>query len=261
MLDSELTLHQGDCLEVLPTIPAGSVGMCFCDLPYGVTENRWDRVIPLEPLWEQLLRVGKKNCVYVFTATERFGARLITSQEKLFRYGLVWQTGRPSGFLNAKRRPLRKHESLLIFGYGSLTYNPQKTPKLRPQRHGGVKDERQGFGAQPNRQSLAGKMYTENYPVSVVEFVKEQGCHPTQKPVALLEWLIKTYSNPGDTILDPTMGSGTTGVACVNTGRGFVGIEKDAAYFATCEKRIADASKTPHLETMLYLKDLRGVAP
>jgi site-specific DNA-methyltransferase (adenine-specific) len=235
-------LHLGDCLEVLTTLADASVDLVVADLPYGVTKNPWDVVIPLEPLWAELLRVGKLRCAYVFTATQPFATTMINSQRRLFRYDLVWDKTRTTGFLDANRKPMRRHESVLMFYRKQPTYNPQKKPGapwVKTRAQAGDRN----YGAVT---SNGHKQISEGprYPTSIVTVPSgnKASVHPTQKPVALLEWLIKTYSNPGDTVLDPTMGSGTAGVACLNTARGFIGIEKDAGFFATAQKRIAEVS-------------------
>lgn len=230
-----VTLQQGDCLELLRDLPAGSVDMVFADLPYGVTANKWDTVIPFAPLWEQFLRVGKRNCAYVFTATQPFTSALVHSQKRLFKYELIWEKENGTGFLNAKKQPLRCHESILVFYRGQPTYCAQKTPG-KPyicKQGGGTAN----YGAVRNHYVTESK--GGRHPLSIVRVSRDKGkVHPTQKPVALLEWLIRTYTNPSDTVLDPTMGSGTTGVACANTGRNFHGIELDPTYFAMAQRRI-----------------------
>lgn len=238
-----MILHLGDCLEVLPTIE-GPIDMVFADLPYGVTANKWDSVIPFEPLWRELLRVGKKNCAYVFTATQPFATALICSQPKLFRYDLVWCKTAATGYANAKYRPMAAHEQILIFSYATanpmsalrMTYNPQKTQGKPYIRHCDTRSS--NYGTQLDSRNPRLNASGDRHPRSYVTLPSGRMGHPTQKPVALLEWLIKTYSNPGDTILDPVMGSGTSGVACLNTGRNFIGIEKDPHYFRTAIKRI-----------------------
>ncbi len=231
-------MWHGDCLDLLPGIPDGSIDMVFADLPYGVTANKWDSVIPFEPLWAELLRVGKRNAAFVFTATQPFATALINSQPRLFRYDLVWEKNWPSGWLNSKKMPMRSHEHILVFSAGNMTYNPQKVPgkpysvkrSHRSQTYGGARSQDGSYGAERHPQSVLRIAHAE----------RRAGRHPTQKPVALLEWLVKTYTNPGDTVLDPTMGSGTTGVACLNTGRQSIGIEKDATYYATAQRRLAE---------------------
>jgi site-specific DNA-methyltransferase (adenine-specific) len=239
---------RGCCLEELKQIPDGLVDMVFADLPYGVTCNKWDSVIPFALLWDQLLRVGKKNAAFVFTATQPFATALINSQPKFFRYDLVWEKSAVSGFLNCRCRPLPSHESILIFSQGTanpqslnrIVYNPQKTKGTPYRTNPGI-----AGGNTYNHSRSVKKTKIDNkgdrYPVSVLKIATIRGNHPTQKPVALLEWLIKTYSNPGDVILDPTMGSGTTGVACANTQRHFIGVEKDPTYFDTAQKRVDSA--------------------
>lgn len=241
-----MLLH-GDCLTELSQVPDASVQMVFADLPYGVTANKWDVVIPFEPLWDELLRIGKPRCAYVFTGTQPFATNLICSQRKLFRYDLIWEKSMASGSMNACKMPLRAHEAILLFYRYLPVYNPQMRPgngrketRLRKPSYSPTYNKHRAPSTYVNGQP--------RFPRSVVYFDKcrdknghNQRMHPTQKPVALLEWLIKTYSNPGDVILDPTMGSGTTGVACSTTGRSFIGIEKDAQYFEVACKRIAEA--------------------
>lgn len=236
----------GDCLELLPTLPAGSVDMVFADLPYGVTANKWDSVIPFAPLWEQLLRVGKKNCAYVFTATQPFATALINSQPRLFRYDLIWQKNRHTGHLNVNKMPLRTHETILVFYRALPIYNPIKTEGHTARDAWNTTKTpvvSQNLGIQRKRTPyVAGEFRMPGSSIKISCDDKAR-VHPTQKPVALLERLVKTYSNEGDMILDPTMGSGTTGVACANTGRRFVGIEQDTTYFATATRRVAEASR------------------
>lgn len=245
-------IYLGDCLDILPRYADGfdhyagvrRFDMVFADLPYGVTANKWDSRIDLVHLWRELLAVGKPNCAFIFTATQPFATALINSQPKLFRYDLVWDKLRGANFVNAKKAPLRQHESVLIFARRPTTYNPQKTLGHIPRSRIYAK---QVVSSNYNIRPIGSKRHTDDsrYPASIFAAKRDdmrgkQG-HPTQKPVALLEWLIKTYSNPGDTILDPTMGSGTTCVAAINTGRNYVGIEKEASYFITAAKRIGEA--------------------
>jgi site-specific DNA-methyltransferase (adenine-specific) len=235
------TLYQGDCLEVMKSIPDASVDMVLCDLPYGTTACKWDTVIPFESLWVEYHRVGKPNAAIVLTASQPFTSKLIASNLAEFRYDWTWDKANPSGHLNAKLMPLRRHEDILVFGRGRITYNPQKrTGKLRMK--GGRKDKPdQVYGACPAT-AVESDQY---YPTSILEISnanRMEKVHPTQKPVELMEYLIKTYTNPGETVLDNTMGSGTTGVACMNLGRRFIGIEKEPKYFEIAKQRIADAS-------------------
>lgn len=235
-----IDLIQGDCLEIMKAIPDGIIDMVLCDLPYGTTRNKWDSVIPFDALWEQYKRIVKKNGAIIFFGSGRFTADLIQSNASMWRYNLVWEKTTPTGFLNANKMPLRCHEDLIVFYKALPVYNPCKTS-----------GKRKVSTAVHRRNTKTGESYgaykattydsTERYPRSVLHFATDkQKCslHPTQKPVALLEYLIKTYTNEGDLVLDNCMGSGSTGVACVNTFRRFVGIEKDERYFDIAKKRI-----------------------
>lgn len=230
-------LLQGDCLELMATIPSGSVDMVMCDLPYGTTACKWDSVIPFEPLWAAYRRVCKPNAAIVLTANFPFSATLTSSNLAAFRYCWVWEKGKPVGHLRAKLQPMRAHEDVLVFGFKSPRYYPQGlipiTPTLRKRTNTGG-----NYGKQAGMPSV---QKDTNYPRTVIRFPSEEGLHPTQKPVALMEYLIKTYTTEGETVLDNTMGSGTTGVACGNTGRRFVGIERDPAYFQIASDRIEKA--------------------
>lgn len=228
----------GDCLEEMRKIESGSVDMVMCDLPYGTTQNKWDSIIPLSLLWEQYFRVC--NGVIALTATQPFSSSLVMSQPDSFRYEWVWVKTKITGVLNAKRMPVRKHEQILIFQKsGNTIYNAQGLLPHGKKRIDQIKHSSNSYGKR------GGKEYTQdftNWPRDVLEIPSEgKTVHPTQKPVALLEYLIRTYTNKGDTVLDNTMGSGSTGVACANTGRKFIGIEKDPTYFAIAERRIAEA--------------------
>ena len=229
-----MILMQGDCLELMGEIPDGSVDMILTDPPYGTTACKWDSIIPLEPMWEHLRRIIKPNGAIVMTAGQPFTTTLIASNMAMFKYCWVWKKSLKVGFQNANRRPLKNHEDIVVFG-GSL-YNPQGLQEYgKTNKRGSVGE----FSSTVNTQKYTQK-YT-NFPCSVLE-IASQGAtvHPTQKPVALMEYLIKTYTNAGETVLDFTMGSGTTGVACKNTGRDFIGIELDPEYFKIAEKRIND---------------------
>jgi site-specific DNA-methyltransferase (adenine-specific) len=233
-------LFQGDCLEIMPTLPAASVDLVLCDLPYGTTQNKWDSVIPFAGLWPVYTRTCKGPVV--LTAAQPFTSAMVCSNLTGFRYQLVWdKVNRYTGFLDAKRRPLRRHEDICVFGPTKHTYNPQMTAgePYVAKRSGKTVESYGAYKVQD------GVNIGTRHPFSIVSIpadVKtEMGQHPTQKPVALMEYLIKTYTNPGDTVLDNCMGSGTTGVAAVNTGRNFIGIEKDPAYFAIAERRIQEA--------------------
>lgn len=237
--DGHGTLHHGDCLKVLPTLADGSVDLVVADLPYGITANLWDCAIPLDRLWPALRRVGKSDCVFVFTATMRFACALINSQPHMFRYDLVWEKNFPSGFLNSNLMPLRSHESILVFCSGKTPYNPQKTTgkPYAVLRRGASENYNKGT------QRLIGQ-YRDGmrYPQSVLKFAhapRLPGRHPTQKPIELLSWVLRTYSRPGDTVLDPTSGVASTACAAIRDGRRFVCIENDSGYHAVAKERVA----------------------
>lgn len=234
-----MELHNDNCFNILPTLKDNSIDLVLVDLPYGQTENEWDRCIDLEKMWQQLKRIGKDNTAFIFFTTTKFGYKLIESNEKWFRYDLVWEKTNSVGFLQANKMPLRIHELIYIFYKRLPTYNPQKT---------------QGEPYQVKRKTTT-EVYAGNrrkkpmceticdgsrHPTSIQKFnnSNHKTKHPTQKPVEACEWLIKSYSNENDTVLDFTMGSGTTGVACVNTNRKFIGIEMDEKYFKIAEERI-----------------------
>lgn len=239
-------LYNADCLEVLPQLKDKSIDMILCDLPYGVTQNKSDIVIPLEQLWNEYKRVIKDNGVIALFAQGIFYVDLIQSNRKMFRYDLVWDKVLPTGFLNAKRMPLRTHEQIAIFYNKLPTYNPQFS--IGKPLHGkgySYKDKpikNNNYGKFNVTEDLR-KGSTQKYPTSILKFPKPHPSvakHRTEKPVSCLEWLIKTYTNEGETVLDNCMGSGSTGVACVNTGRKFIGIEKDDNYFKIAEQRIQE---------------------
>lgn len=237
-------LWHGDCLELMNGITDKSVDMILCDLPYGQTQNEKDICLPFDKLWEQYNRIIKDNgCIALF-GQGGFYVDLVNSNRKMFRYDLVWNKDLTNGFLNAKRMPLRKHEQIAIFYKKLPTYNPQFT-KGKPLHSKGTsykskEHKNQNYGEfQMTDDSRAGS--TDKYPTSILSFTKPHPSitvHPTQKPVELLEWLIKTYTNEGETILDNCMGSGSTGVAAVNTGRKFIGIESEQHYFEIAHSRI-----------------------
>lgn len=228
-----MTLLQGDCLELMKNVSDKSIDLILCDLPYGTTRNKWDTVIPFDELWAQYNRIIKDNGAIVLFSQMPFGANLIMSNPKMFRYEWIWEKEQGTGFLNAKKMPLKAHENILVFYKHLPTYNPQM---------------RTGFKAytntSPNPTSNYGAYETvvrhsdgDRYPIDIVEFNRDKGLHPTQKPVALLEYLVKTYTNEGDVVLDNCMGSGSTGVACKNTNREFIGIELDENYYKiACER-------------------------
>lgn len=233
---------QGDCLERMKEIPGGSVDMILCDLPYGTTACKWDSVIPFEPLWEQYRRIAKKNAAIVLTASQPFTSVLVSSNLKMFKYDWVWRKPKGTGHLNARKMPMRDKEDVLVFYAKQPTYNPQFTEGKPYKEKSGWKgtDGYEGYGVDKR---IGNDNDGKRYPKQVLEFgVVERGTvHPTQKPVALMEYLINTYTNEGDVVLDNCMGSGTTGVAAVNLNRKFIGIELDPDYFAIAERRINGA--------------------
>ena len=238
-MDKVKLLH-GDCLELMKDIPDKSVDMILCDLPYGTTACKWDEIIPFEPLWEQYERVIKDNGAIVLTASQPFTSTLIMSNIKLFRYTWVWEKSKATGFLNAKKRPLVAHEDITVFSKKPTTYNPQFSTKEPYNK--GIRKEQTDDDVYGKFERVEVKSDGKRYPRSVVYFktAESEGAvlHKTQKPLKLFEYLIKTYTNEGDLVLDNCMGSGTTGVACVNLNRDFIGIELDDKYFEIAKERI-----------------------
>jgi DNA modification methylase len=231
-----INLMQGDCLELMKGIPDGSIDLILCDLPYGTTQNKWDSIIPLDDLWAEYKRI---SCgAIVLTAQTPFDKLLGASNLAMLRHEWIWQKPRATGHLNAKKSPMKAHENILVFSKKPPTYNPQMTPGEKYHVGGGA-SKKDNSGAFSAKRDNDGAM---RYPRSVMTFNTQAGLHPTQKPVALMEYLIRTYTNEGETVLDNCMGSGTTGVACVNTCRNFIGIEQDSGYFEIASKRIAGAT-------------------
>lgn len=231
---------QGDSIEEMKKIPSNSVDMILCDLPYGTTRNKWDSVIPLEELWEQYERIIKPNGAIVLTAVQIFASQLIMSRQNLFKYDLIWKKTIASGQLNVNKMPLRLHEHILVFYKKQPTYNQQMTKGTPYTINRKATYKGEGYNKQTDS-------YKENtgfrHPTSVLEFSNPRikGGHPTQKPLELFEWLVKTYTNKGDIVLDNTIGSGTTAIACINTGRDYIGIELDKKYCNMANKRIKEA--------------------
>lgn len=226
-------LMLGECLERMQEIETGSVDMVMADLPYGTTQNKWDSIIPIQALWNEYRRVCKNNAAVILTSAQPFTSVLVASNLAEFKYDWVWQKEAGTGLLNAKKQPLRDHESVLVFYRSQCTYNPQFTVG---------KPYTCKKGGETSNYNPSGGVITVNEgtrcPKTVQFFQRDKGkVHPTQKPVALMEYLIRTYTNEGETVLDNTMGSGTTGVACINTGRKFVGIERDSEYFKIAQSR------------------------
>jgi len=220
----------------MPSIPDGSVDLILCDLPYGTTACKWDSVIPFEPLWAQYRRIAKRNAAIVLTASQPFTSALVMSNPSDFKYCWVWEKSAATGHLNAKRMPMKLHEDVAVFGASTAPYFPQGLEAFNQITRRGGNGDNFGKSGKENFQEFTG------YPRSILRFPSEgRTVHPTQKPVALMEYLIRTYTNEGETVLDNCMGSGTTGVACVNTGRQFIGIEQDPMYFAIALDRICRA--------------------
>lgn len=248
---SRYELLLGDCLEKMQDIPDGSVDMVLCDLPYGVTQNKADKVIPFDPLWREYKRLIKENgCIALF-AQGTFYVDLVASNRRMFRYDLVWDKVLLSGFLNAKRMPLRQHEQIAIFYKKLPVYNPIFS-NGKPVHGMGTaylqKDRKNSNYGEFQAVADVRKGSTKKYPTSILRFQKPHpsvSLHRTEKPVSGLEYLIQTYTNPGETVLDNCMGSGSTGVACANTGRRFIGIEIEEKYFHIAKERVVSAYAQP----------------
>ena len=238
-MDNYFKLYNGGCLEVMKKIEDNSIDMILCDLPYGTTACKWDTIIPFDPLWEQYNRIIKPNGAIALFGNEPFTSRLICSNLKGFKYRWDWNKKIPSGMSYAKYRPMQQTEDICIFTKnGEKTiYNPQMSKRDKPIKSGGMKESDSAFTK--NFKPL-NKTYEYKNPTTLIEFdkIRKNSLHPTQKPVALLEYLIKTYTNEGETVLDNCMGSGSTGVACLNTNRKFIGIELDDDYFNIAKNRI-----------------------
>jgi len=242
-----VNLYLGNCLDILKEIEDNSVNMVLCDLPYGTTACSWDSIIPLEPLWEQYNRICKENAAMVFTAAQPFTTILAASNIKNFKYEWIWEKPQGTNPMNAKVMPLKSHENILVFYRKKPTYNPQmwfSTP------YSGFSSETSKIGEVYNKAKSKHRDNPEGsrYPKTILKFKQEKGLHPTQKPVELMRYLIRTYSNKNDVILDNTMGSGTTGVACVLENRKFIGIENDEKYFKVAQDRIKNTETTNNLD-------------
>lgn len=248
----KIRLFLGDCLDILPRLEDNSVDMVMCDLPYQKTACDWDSIIPLESLWKEYNRICKENAALVFTAVQPFTTLLINSNLKNFRYEWIWEKPQGTNPLNKDFMPLRSHENILVFYRKPPTYNPQME-KGSPYK---------GFQSQ---KSLIGEIYGSvksqhrdneegtRYPKTVLKFPQEKGLHPTQKPVPLMEYLIRTYTNEGDTVLDNSMGSGSTGVACMKSKRIFIGMEKEQNYYEVALKRIKEEYLLSQMNIMDFM--------
>ena len=235
-------LYHGDCLEVMKSIPDKSVDAIITDPPYGTTACKWDAVIPFAPMWEQLKRIAKDRAAVVLFGSQPFTSALVMSNVKMFRHSWRWLKERPSNPQLAKVAPLKYDEDILVFSFCRVPYYPQGLQMIKKEDQKIHLPEKNSLGhcvRKPYIQTQTG------YPDGTIKAKSQRGLHPTQKPVALLEYLIKTYTQEGETVLDFTMGSGTTGVACANTNRNFIGIELDEGYFEIAQKRIEKAKSNP----------------
>ena len=256
MSDGKKEILLGDCLELMKDIPNGSIDMILCDLPYGTTEAKWDSILPLDLLWENYKRVLKINGVVVLTSTEPFTSILNVSNLKWFKYDFIWNKLNATGHLNAKARPLKQHENISVFSNGSatstslkMTYNPQGLFDVDIDK---INFETETTGKRQSRsKGKKWKQTKSGYPKSILTFAYDKDkLHPTQKPIALFEYLIRTYSNEGELVLDNTAGSGTTAIACLNTNRQFIVMEKEQKYYDIILKRVADFNKNFEPQTL-----------
>jgi len=257
-----MNLYNGDCLEVLPTFQPASVDAIITDLPYGTTACAWDTIIPFAPMWEQVKRVLKPLGVFVSTSSQPFTTALISSNLDWFKYEWIWYKTMPFGFLHAKNAPLKTHENIVVFSNGSIAhaensknrmkYNPQFSAGKPFTKHNDIETKHKWSGmGRPSNHNYTQVNKGTRYPVSVLSFSNgnSDNNHPTQKPIDLYEYLIRTYTNPSEIVLDICMGSGTTGVAAIQTGREFIGIEKEQKYFEIASRRIAEAPRPLFVES------------
>ena len=241
MLNSKdkFQLYKGDCLEIMRDIPDKSVDMILCDLPYGTTACKWDSVIPFEPLWEQYNRIIKDNGAIVLFGSEPFSSALRMSNIKDYKYDLKWQKDQGSDFMLAKKKPLKDYEDIAVFYKKQPTYNPQMREGFKEWTKKDSGNNVIGHLDKQEKAQIKQSIGNKRYPISILKFNRiRNGLHPTQKPVELLEWLIKTYTNENEVVLDNAMGSGSTGEACMKTNRNFIGIEQDDKYFEIAYNRI-----------------------
>ena len=252
-------LFHGDCLDIMPTLEAGSIDAIICDPPYGTTACKWDSVIPFEPMWANIKRLIKPRGVAVLFGSEPFSSTLRLSNMDWYKYDWVWRKSKPNGWQHAKNKPMKADEDIIVFSPASMGHASKLGDNRMPYYPQGVRScgknvvsavfHGRTMGARPNQ---VGKVYEAftGFPSNILDFANITGInaiHPTQKPVELMAYLIRTYTNPGETVLDFTMGSGTTGVAAIQEGRRFVGIEKDAGYFEIAQRRISEATQQPSL--------------
>lgn len=244
--------YHGDCLEVMAGLPDASVDMILCDLPYGTTACKWDTVIPFEPLWAQYRRIAKRNAAIVLTASQPFTSALVMSQPRMFRHEWIWQKNCGSNFANLKHAPFKEHESVLVFSEAAPAFYPIRQDRSAAGR---AMVLTRSYASRTGGEYINGNLSADTakrdpdtrHPSSVQKFSRQVGLHPTKKPVALMEYLIRTYTQEGETVLDNCMGSGTTGVACSNTGRKFIGIELDSKYFTIAKDRVTEAHRQASL--------------
>lgn len=247
---STIDLRHGDCLELMKSIPDQSIDFILVDPPYGTTQCKWDSVIPFTPMWEQVNRIIKDDGAIVMFGAQPYTSALIMSNIKMFKYSWVWEKNKSTGFLNAKKQPLRNSEDIVVFYKKQCRYNPQKSKGNKKVNYY-TKNTSDGDTVGKTKVGIKGGGSTERYPTTVLKFkvVNQDGTsdggnyHPTQKPIKLLEYLIKTYTLPGQIVLDFAMGSGSTGVACKNLDRNFIGIELDGKYFEIAKNRIENHKK------------------
>jgi len=259
MSEGKKEILLGDCLELMKDIPNGSIDMILCDLPYGTTDCKWDTIIPFDKLWQQYERIIKNGCPIVLFGSQPFTSNLIVSNFNLFKYSLVWSKKMTSGFANAKYQPMKAHEDILIFGKGKVTYNPQMTERneneLKRLSHKSVITTKSEHRAV---KGISGNRYDNKlkYPNSIINInavmnnSPEKVAHPTQKSLGIIEYLIKTYTNENDLVLDNTAGSGTTAIACLNTKRQFIVMEKEQKYYDIILKRVGDFNKNFETQTL-----------
>lgn len=246
-----LWFMKGDCLERMKEIPDGSVDMIMTDPPYQITACKWDSIIPLDLMWEQLKRIIKPSGAIVMTASQPFTSILVSSNLKMFKYCWVWDKSLPTGFQMAKKRPLKQHEDVVIFYAKQSTYNPEMTEREKPRKYNRGDCSVGGETLNNVKHDGEDRVLTHYYPRSIIKMQNANNkgkVHPTQKPITLMEYMIKTYTNEGETVLDFTAGSFTTGVACVNLNRKFIGIEMDDNYYDIGTERVLSTIRETHLE-------------
>lgn len=236
-------LYLGDCLELMKDIPDKSIDMILCDLPYGTTACKWDNIIPFEPLWHEYERIIKDNGAIVLTASQPFTTVLIASNIKRFKFSWIWNKKFAGNFALSKYQPQKIHEDVIVFSKGVTIFNSQKIKRDKPIKHGANKCLSESSSIAHAKEEYKNKVYDWKEPESIINISnrsEKRGLHPTQKPIALFEYLINTYTNEGETVLDNCIGSGTTAIAAINTNRHFIGMEKDEGYFNIANKRVQE---------------------